>query len=412
MRDTKEYLIKDKENLKVQKIKSKNLREQGITLIALVITIIILLILAGVTLNIALSDDGLFNKTKKAVEDYKEAQSEEKEAIRQISTQLYSEYVGATVEGYEPASKEEEVTIEGTTSGVSNGKTDANGNAIANENIQEDGSQTFTEDDEMNWRVWDFDGNILRIIGDPTTATLTLQGAAGYNNGVWAIEKICKTLYSNEAKGAIATNLKRTDIQKVSTYDYTKYKHKGNGDNTWEEVTTNSDDENLIHFGESKTYNEYNQYPKMWNDNDKNWKYEYNKKEKTATGGDEECKKWEVIGTKDDQMTGKMNQGDKSTTFKQSGYIHSYNQSEFIDDAYYDLIFKKATGDLAEPYWLAGRYVHLYESYCDFGLQLVGANSGDSFVAGAALCNSTRFYGWSLACTSPISYHRFSIQWV
>ena len=65
-----------------------SLREKGITLIALVVTIIILLILAGVTLNMALSDNGLFSKTKEAVEKYKQAQSDEEEAIKEIEKQL------------------------------------------------------------------------------------------------------------------------------------------------------------------------------------------------------------------------------------------------------------------------------------------------------------------------------------
>ena len=61
--------------------KKKSLQENGITLIALVVTIIILLILAGVTLNIALSDNGLFSKTQEAAEKYKQAQEDEEEAI-------------------------------------------------------------------------------------------------------------------------------------------------------------------------------------------------------------------------------------------------------------------------------------------------------------------------------------------
>ena len=47
------------------------MKNKGITLIALVITIIILIILAGVTLNLALGENGLFNKAKVVVEDYK-----------------------------------------------------------------------------------------------------------------------------------------------------------------------------------------------------------------------------------------------------------------------------------------------------------------------------------------------------
>ena len=64
MKDKKKTVDKKSKNLKLS---NRQLREKGITLIALVVTIVILLILAGVTLNIALSDNGLFNKTKEAV---------------------------------------------------------------------------------------------------------------------------------------------------------------------------------------------------------------------------------------------------------------------------------------------------------------------------------------------------------
>ncbi len=53
--------------------KRKSIKEQGITLIALVITVIILLILAGVTINTALSENGLFKMAKKAVKSYDNA---------------------------------------------------------------------------------------------------------------------------------------------------------------------------------------------------------------------------------------------------------------------------------------------------------------------------------------------------
>ncbi len=50
---------------------------KGITLVALVVTIVILLILAGVTLNITLSNDGIFNKAKKATKEYQIASERE-----------------------------------------------------------------------------------------------------------------------------------------------------------------------------------------------------------------------------------------------------------------------------------------------------------------------------------------------
>ena len=64
--------------------KKKSLQEKGITLIALVVTIIILLILAGVTLNMALSQNGLFSKTQEAADKYKKAQEDEELEIEKI----------------------------------------------------------------------------------------------------------------------------------------------------------------------------------------------------------------------------------------------------------------------------------------------------------------------------------------
>ncbi len=73
----KEILEKENVNLQLKNKRKQNLKEKGITLIALVVTIIILLILAGVTLNIALSGDGLFSKAKLAVNKYDVASEQE-----------------------------------------------------------------------------------------------------------------------------------------------------------------------------------------------------------------------------------------------------------------------------------------------------------------------------------------------
>ena len=49
--------------------KTKNLKEKGITLVALVVTIIILLILSGITI-MQLTNTGLFNQATTAVDEY------------------------------------------------------------------------------------------------------------------------------------------------------------------------------------------------------------------------------------------------------------------------------------------------------------------------------------------------------
>ena len=59
-------------------LRMNNKKCKGITLIALIITIIILLILAGVTINVLIGDNGLFSTAKKAADDYKKAEISER----------------------------------------------------------------------------------------------------------------------------------------------------------------------------------------------------------------------------------------------------------------------------------------------------------------------------------------------
>ncbi len=87
MREKGKTLDKKCKNLAFKKIAYKQrLQEQGITLIALVVTIVILLILSGVTLNIALSDGGLFSKTKEAAKKY---QTESEREALEMSIMSY-----------------------------------------------------------------------------------------------------------------------------------------------------------------------------------------------------------------------------------------------------------------------------------------------------------------------------------
>ena len=65
--------------------KEKQIRNsKGITLIALVITIIVLVILAGVSINLVLNDNGIASKAKEGKENMQIAQEEEKELLDKI----------------------------------------------------------------------------------------------------------------------------------------------------------------------------------------------------------------------------------------------------------------------------------------------------------------------------------------
>lgn len=58
----------------MQKLRSSSLGEKAITLIALVITIVILLILAGVTITMTLGQNGLFTRAKVVIKEYEQAE--------------------------------------------------------------------------------------------------------------------------------------------------------------------------------------------------------------------------------------------------------------------------------------------------------------------------------------------------
>jgi len=62
---------------KKQKIKSKS----GITLVALVVTIVVLLILAGVSLNLVIGNDGIIRRAKEAQERYRQASENEQKDL-------------------------------------------------------------------------------------------------------------------------------------------------------------------------------------------------------------------------------------------------------------------------------------------------------------------------------------------
>ncbi len=65
----------------------------AITLVALVITIIILIILAGVSLNLALGQNGIFQKSKQAVDKYKNSAQEEQERLDKIFVEMEGAYL-------------------------------------------------------------------------------------------------------------------------------------------------------------------------------------------------------------------------------------------------------------------------------------------------------------------------------
>ena len=69
----------------MEKIKNN---KRGVTLLALIITVVIILILAAVTINVTLGDGGLIDQAKHAAEKTQEATREEQEQLDDLTSQL------------------------------------------------------------------------------------------------------------------------------------------------------------------------------------------------------------------------------------------------------------------------------------------------------------------------------------
>lgn len=88
------------------KVQRKNLKsnaklykqEKGITLIALVVTIVVLLILAGVSINLVLNNNGVISKAKDAKNQYAEAQTNEEKQLNEVADWIDTK-VGETTGG-------------------------------------------------------------------------------------------------------------------------------------------------------------------------------------------------------------------------------------------------------------------------------------------------------------------------
>lgn len=64
--------------------------QKGITLVALVITIIVLIILAGVSIALLVDQDSIINKAKNGKQNYQIAANEEANTISDLFLQLNS----------------------------------------------------------------------------------------------------------------------------------------------------------------------------------------------------------------------------------------------------------------------------------------------------------------------------------
>lgn len=203
----------------------------GITLVALVITIIVLMILAGVSLSFVLGDNGILKKAQETADAYKNASQSEQQTLQNIEDYLYGEKGGnntgdnTTGGGNIPAGLKVGSTVSYAPTGTYNWQAqyyasvdkDSSSSDTYN-NVTLDSS---TDDCKLNtWRVFEIDKTnqkVTLVPNEPTSKNVMLHGAQGYNNGVKLLNDACSNLYGTPSKGITARSIKIEDIENKMT---------------------------------------------------------------------------------------------------------------------------------------------------------------------------------------------------
>ncbi len=81
-------MINKSENMK-KNCRREERSAKGITLVTLVITIIVMLILAGIVITLSIGDNGIINRAKNAAEKYKLASEEERKTLNNLYENIY-----------------------------------------------------------------------------------------------------------------------------------------------------------------------------------------------------------------------------------------------------------------------------------------------------------------------------------
>ena len=120
----------ERKNLNKEKHIIMKRNTKGITLIALVVTIIVLIILAGVSISLVLGENGIVNKAKKAKENTELAKTEEETMLNELAKQIEEGTSGGTTNPPVEKSEIEKSRDAGTYMTAPTTLKDSNGNLI------------------------------------------------------------------------------------------------------------------------------------------------------------------------------------------------------------------------------------------------------------------------------------------
>ncbi len=370
----------------------KKERTKGITLIALIITIIVMLILVGVTISVALNG-GLISKAQEAKTKTEEAQIQERDLLTgriKIGDTWYDsldEYLknnpsenqsdgmqdeqGGEIGGTAEWEQDDEgnITYAGKDTGlkvgdyvdyekyvITNGDktkevdglyeelTTYSGFTDNSNNVGKTYSDKYPlEKEELKWRVLDIKDGQIRLISDtPTESKVCLYGYNGYNNAVYLIDKVCNTLYTTE-KGT-AQNLKIEDIEEKMNLEIWDYH---NQDNSY--VDTKK------YEGTKEYSGDYSYYPEIFEKEKKG--YILDKEKDTYIEGTLLDLSEQTEPIKQSAPIPASPTSNDKIKITLTYWLHTMEEENWVESIYQYLFIKDSSGSWYSTYWLSSRCV-------------------------------------------------------
>lgn len=388
---------------------------RGITLIALVITIIVLLILAGISIATLTGENGILTKANDAKTETRGASVEEARDLWKINQETDNYTENGTAQTLEELiadlinqnllTEDEKDQILGNTSkGIeATGQVTIGSRTIVFKEKDiadyvkvgdyvdyqptkvtmpyDKFGETYTgyanaedigQDSNLQWRVLNVNSNgtVDLISASPTSKTVYFRGARGYNNGVAILNDYCKTMYSNASKKAVARSLNIEDIQDKMKVD------EETGKKAYESYTSGT---GTVYKTGTYPYSSNKWYPLKWKEDNG---IEGESEPKTPTSSDiisyvsednakDQEKTQDLIAT---QTYWSLDASTMSSNFETA----NTRDTTKANSMYYELLCNNGSS----YYWLASRYVTTNSaSYANFGLRFVfGGNVSGNYM--------------------------------
>ena len=325
---------------------------QGITLIALVVTIIVLLILAGIALNLTIGQNGIFSRAQTAANTWRNAETNEQLAMGELE---------GWMDGYMGGSEDDDASREGLEIGqyvkyvpdTYVNPEDGSSNYSLPSNVSGyDTNQEIAQAQDLTWRIMSIntDGTV-DLISNTTEdkgVDIFLKGATGYNNGVYILNDIAAKQYSNLSLGVTARSVNIEDIEN-NMNDAGK-----SAKNTWIA-------ENGPEGGKQKYTGDCSYYPNLYAEENGSG---INTTE-TKTNGIEVSESGNSNFTMPSTETPAYKQATNGLTVTQTYYTIYDGIANYFDSNFYKLIFPER---YEAYYWIASRYALCSQEYAEFGL--------------------------------------------